>query len=239
MRARHRHFNARDAGAGLVLDARYINQGNATSVSTWVDRGLGGNNATQTNAGNQPTYQSGAIGGQAAVRFDGTDDFLDSAHLISGQTNRTIIVTYKQTKSISQQQSPFGTQTNLGANTFQFFFITSEISTRFNGANQIYDAAVNVNETAIISTNSSGSTFASVGVRKNGLSLSITSQNNNTNTINTQGSSKVGVYFQTFAAQQFFGGDIGCIISAPQNLPTPLLRRVEHACAFSFKQSCN
>jgi hypothetical protein len=74
MRARHRHFNQRHAGAGVVLDARYINQADNTAVSTWSDRSGNGYDAAQATPANQPTFQTAEIGGNPIVSFDGTND---------------------------------------------------------------------------------------------------------------------------------------------------------------------
>jgi hypothetical protein len=75
MRARHRHFNARDAGAALCLDARFISglsDGNA--VSTWSDRSRNAADAVQSTAANQPEYKTAIQGGQPVVRFSGSAD---------------------------------------------------------------------------------------------------------------------------------------------------------------------
>ena len=75
MRARHRHFNARDVGAALCLDARFISglsDGNA--VITWSDRSRSTANAVQNNANNQPQYKTAIQGGQPVVRFDGINN---------------------------------------------------------------------------------------------------------------------------------------------------------------------
>jgi hypothetical protein len=75
MRARHRHFNARDCEAALCLDARFISGlSDADPVSTWSDRSRNAANATQTGA-ERPEYKTAIQGGQPVVRFDGTDDF--------------------------------------------------------------------------------------------------------------------------------------------------------------------
>lgn len=72
MRARQRHFNARDAGATLVLDARFVHgKSNNDELETWPGRA--GADATQTTATKKPIYQSAKINGQPTVYFDRTD----------------------------------------------------------------------------------------------------------------------------------------------------------------------
>lgn len=70
MRARHRHFNPKDAGANIALDSRYgFSQSDGTAVSTWTSR-TGSNNVTQSTGSLQPTYRTSIQGGQPVVRFD-------------------------------------------------------------------------------------------------------------------------------------------------------------------------
>jgi hypothetical protein len=67
MRARQRHFNARDADAGAVFDARFISGvSNNTALSTWPDRSRNAWDATQSGAA-RPTYLASGLNGQAVV----------------------------------------------------------------------------------------------------------------------------------------------------------------------------
>ena len=70
MRARHRHFNPKDAGASFALDARYgFNQADNSDVNTWHDRTIYNANATQTTNAYKPKYRTAIQGGQPAVEF--------------------------------------------------------------------------------------------------------------------------------------------------------------------------
>lgn len=70
MRARQRHFNARDAGATLVLDARRISGLNdGDGVQTWADISRNANDATQATSANRPVYKTSIQGGCPVVRF--------------------------------------------------------------------------------------------------------------------------------------------------------------------------
>ena len=72
MRGRQRHFNPRDAGATLALDARFVfGKSNNDELETWPGRA--GADATQTEAGKKPVYQTAKINGQPTVFFDRTD----------------------------------------------------------------------------------------------------------------------------------------------------------------------
>lgn len=76
MRARHRHFNPKDAGASGVYDARFISGiANNAAVGTWNSR-TGTNTATQATSANQPIYRTDQLNGNPVLQFDGTNDFL-------------------------------------------------------------------------------------------------------------------------------------------------------------------
>ena len=70
MGRRHRHLNPVNAGATLALDSRFLFASNGDLVSTWPSRqgGIPG-----TAAGSwQPIFQTGIIGGNPALFFDGS-----------------------------------------------------------------------------------------------------------------------------------------------------------------------
>jgi hypothetical protein len=70
MRARHRHFQFKSAGAVLSLDARYVHGiSDAANLETWSDRSGNANNGTRT-GGSIPTYRASEINGTPAIRFD-------------------------------------------------------------------------------------------------------------------------------------------------------------------------
>jgi len=54
---------------------------NGASVSAWTDKSLTTATVNQTNSDNQPTRQTNSFGTKPAVRFDGTDDFLNISSL--------------------------------------------------------------------------------------------------------------------------------------------------------------
>jgi len=65
--------------SGLVsnLDASEISASDGDSISTWSDISDNGNDATQSTASAQPTYDSTGLDGDPALVFDGSDDWLD------------------------------------------------------------------------------------------------------------------------------------------------------------------
>jgi len=75
MRARQRHFVARDAGAQMTMDARYIAQSDNTAVSAWANRGSSSYDMSQATGAAQPTFRDGTNGlnGLPTLSFDGGD----------------------------------------------------------------------------------------------------------------------------------------------------------------------
>lgn len=63
----------------LWLQADDLALSPGAAVASWLDGSGRGSHAAQATAGRRPTWQAAAIGGRAAVRFDGVDDRLDLA----------------------------------------------------------------------------------------------------------------------------------------------------------------
>ena len=63
------------------------------SVVSWADSSGQGHNATAPSAAQRPSYVAGAVNGQGAVRFDGTDDLLQSAFTLAQPA--TVVVVYR------------------------------------------------------------------------------------------------------------------------------------------------
>lgn len=77
MRARHRHFNPRDAGANLVYDSRRVyGLSDNDPVSTWPDISRNGYDGTASSTG-RPLYRVGNQGGNPSIRFDGVNDRIE------------------------------------------------------------------------------------------------------------------------------------------------------------------
>ncbi len=66
------------AGLSIWLDASHVNgarvanPASGTQIGTWTDLSGLAHNATQGNAGNQPTLISNGINGQPTIRFNGS-----------------------------------------------------------------------------------------------------------------------------------------------------------------------
>jgi hypothetical protein len=253
MRARQRHFNARDCDAALCLDARFItglSDGNA--VSTWSDRSRNAADATQTGA-NRPEYKEAIQGGQPVVRFDGTDDFFPmTTPLADVFRNKG----YGITIATAQDRTPTAGRTQhfiFWASTSTAGSSRSLLRTRRSGFNDFqagvrrldndsassaslspndsnwhifaaeHDWTNNVNRLRIEFTSRSTSTYSSGG--------GLTSNTASANVEIGSGANDFG----TNAAPL----DLGQLVVLNAPTTESLVKRLHHAAAFSFKIACN
>lgn len=240
MRARQRHFNPRFSGADLVLDARYIAQGNATAVSSWVDRSANSYNAAQATGAKQPTFETAGVGGQGAVKFDG-GDVLEIAsgytNLLSGDDTWSLVLV-TNLSSFSAQPVVFGRSN-------QFFFEYGNMSTVYYYVGESTTFRNYGTSNTVMSTNTSYvAGFTKTGATSGTLYNNGLAQNSFTNQggglITTRiatGDCYVGAYTSspTFAVT----GYIPMVLFFKTNLSDPMLKRINHFAALSWKFSCN
>jgi hypothetical protein len=242
MRARHRHFNPRHAGADLVLDARYLNQSDNTAVSSWADRSGNGHDASQATGASQPTFRTGQQGGNGGVDFDGSNDFLIGAYNPT-DVPRTCHCVFKPDVSglgtifqVPQQPGRYGWIARWGALS-PHFYISGDI-----GTNQILSAIPsNATSTTIGSWSSDAS--RNVSFVQNGRSLTV-----NLNAPNAVGTPNISGYRlgsiftggTPGSAIQYWDGPLFSVhVWTGEQIAAPIRKRCEHASAFSFKISCN
>jgi hypothetical protein len=238
MRARQRHFTARDIGARVVLDSRYIQQSNSTIVSTWSDRSGNAYNATQAISTKEPTFQTNQIGGNGAVLFDGSNDSLQAASVVL-PTYTTSIVVQKSTRTSTAPKFWFEQGPSIGSSNGMLFNGTYWGAWAFyrNGAYHDGPTFTNFdwigNDWAIASL-----TYDGVGtIYKNGEFIT-----NATNQGTARTNSDVTAALNIAARNQgsvFLNGNIGQILIITSALSNSARKRVEHAYAFSFKIACN
>jgi hypothetical protein len=241
MRARHRHFNPRHAGADLVLDSRYIAQSNNTAVSTWADRSGNATDATQSNGANQPTFRTGQQGGNGGVDFDGSDDFLIGTYNPTG-VPRTVHAVYKSDASgvvtifqVPQRPSTHGWLARWGVISTTAY-IGGDIAT----TNQTLSAVpANMTDPKIGSWASDASRNTSF--RLNGSALTVAGNAPNAIGSPTTNGYRIGNFLTSAnVATQFWDGRIFSVHSwQGESIAAPIRKRCEHASAFSFKISCN
>ncbi len=251
MRARHRHFNSRFAGAGIVLDSRYINQSNNTAVATWHDRSNNNWNAIQATSTAQPIFKTNQLNGNPVVSFDGTTDRLSInsatgylnnvgyAILISlvkdrspttGNSNHVVGIFTISSSATSGRSSIFSRQA--GVANWRLFTrrLDTDAATFPEFAN---DASYNI--VTSVANYSGGNVSLQINNKqedlKNLLSAGNTSATNSNNV--TLGG------FSTSTTDGFCFADMATFLAFNINIGAPLLTRIHHSMAYAFKLSCN
>ncbi len=84
----------------IWLDANTLTEANGTPIQTWADLSGNNRNATQANTGIQPTLISNALNGNATLRFDGVDDFMQLG-AIPAFDNNTSFTTFTVFQSLN------------------------------------------------------------------------------------------------------------------------------------------
>jgi hypothetical protein len=106
------------AGLKLWLDASQItglNDGDA--VATWSDLSGLANDVTQATASRKPTYKTAILNGRAVVRFDGADDFMETAvnfgtnNSLAGDIVASVFVVYRKLNVNAGHAYGWGTAT--------------------------------------------------------------------------------------------------------------------------------
>jgi lysophospholipase L1-like esterase len=114
---------------------------NGAAVSSWSDDSGNGHDAAQATAGNRPTFVADAFRGLPAVRFDGTDDYLETNSIYDGtETEITAFIVHAKPTdglgmSLAIAGSPAATDTSrlwLGANNNQQLYCSNYVG--FAGA---------------------------------------------------------------------------------------------------------
>jgi hypothetical protein len=248
MRARQRHFKfGAISNAKLVLDSRYINQSDNTSVSSWSDRSGNANDVSQATPENQPTFQTAEQGGNGVVRFDGINDVLTRSEIgISSPVKASLILFMKRATALDGLRNPvevpeyFRLLINTGGT------LTMQAGINFSGYPDGGTTQINPSSGYAMTTDS----YFLCGITYNGgaatdaanYTLSINgrpeliAQNGITSDLGR--TSTVGIGARGTAAQHA-GCDIGFVGVFGIDMPASLRRRCEHANAFSFKHQCN
>lgn len=85
------------ADSGVTIDAT-----SSTQVTGWADQSGSGNNVTQTNSSNEPSYVTGILNGRPVIRFGGGSQMLQAGGLVlAGNTNFTTFEVVKPNAPIA------------------------------------------------------------------------------------------------------------------------------------------
>lgn len=221
MGRRVRHLNPANASATMAFDARFgITVASGSKVPNWADRSSITVNAVQAIIANQPTYQSAAINGQPAVRFDGNNNMIhgkDSQlscvwiaviNRIASQTGYRGIAASGSSMLLARQGTDkWGTFTATDANA------TTTLSI---GVPYIL---------TMVDNNASGGSFFLYGAT------------DGTYTGNSAGQSSKHIG-GLLGANQGVNADIAGIVLLPA-ISASLVRRIEQSFAYSFKLPCS
>jgi hypothetical protein len=219
MHRRARHFNARDAGAVLVLDSRFIRGlADGDLASTWENRLESGVDATASGS-LRPTYKTNQLNGNPVLRFFGNPNYFTVATTSISQPITVCSVINITSGAFYGTISGSATQQILGNffGAFNFYagsaFLTS---TQWSGAN-----------IAVALFNGSNSS-----VTKNG----ITNITGNPGTAPLTSQLRVGSLEGNVYP---FVGDYGMLIVLTNAVSGSMQSRIRQAAAFSFKIPCN
>ena len=238
MRARQRHFNPRDAGANMVFDARFIDQAADTEVTSWPNRSTG-DAATQVS------------GGSPGYLYEGWNNFtttiptvelssggaLASNASFSGSQSRVIIAAYFQyntgvSRTVAGQSGTSATgayfvmqcRTNSGSTGDPYILCVSADTQSGKSTS---------NTTAKIGTGAYDGT--TLYTRKDGAQIDSVARTLNTNDTNF----RLGHVLVGTTLSSAFQGAIGCVIAGPLTYSVPVIRRLEHHLAHSYKLPCS
>lgn len=238
MRRRARHWGPKSAGATLALDARYIQQGNSTAVSSWADRSGNAYNADQATGAKQPTFETAGLGGQGAVKFDGGDVLAITsgyANIISGDDTWSL-VTVTNLSSFSVSPVVVGQS----ANFFWEFGNMSSVSYYIGdnvGGYRTYgtgNGTMSTNTTYVAGFTKTASTAGTLyvnGVAKTSFTGTLASTRTATGDLYVGGYTSTPTFPVT--------GYIGAVWWFGTNLSDSLRKRVDHLAARSFKFACD
>ena len=234
MRARHRHFNPRAAGAATALDARFLTFANDAAVDTWTSR-TGSNNVTQATAARQPTFKANIQGGQPVVRFSGshslgTQDFLVQASMTVTQPFIAIAATIVNTKNSYIFDANSGNRVAMGINDTGLAADNGKPWIWAGGSGYPRQNTDTRGSWQILGGVYDGSASR---LQRNG--TEVATGNVGANNI---GSLKVGETQSAGSDTTGHDGDIAALIIYAGNA-LPLLKRMTHHVAYSFKLSCN
>ena len=235
VRARHRHFTHKAAGAVVAYDARYLTESDGTALQTWTDR-AGGYNATEATSTKRPLVKTGAngINGQTALQFDGTNDDLQAAS-VPLNTFITLVVCGRFTtaKPPFFEHSADTTPSNgfyfYGTNGNSWEFCRGGSAHEGTGTSGWFGAA-----NAIGSLRYDGSGR----YRKDGGTNIGNGINIGTSRTNSSATDALNICSRN-RASGFGDGLLGTLAIYDGAASDAMLKRLEHAAAFSFKIACN
>lgn len=129
-------------GLRLWLKADSLVLNNNDPVSTWADSSGNGNDATQATGINQPLYITNVVNGNPIVRFDGSNDYMDTPALTCARPNTVIICASQTSKTTTGtfHDTYTGARQYSRLTTSGFFDSNTTDSTDHSGAFHVFSA---------------------------------------------------------------------------------------------------
>lgn len=243
-RARQRHFNARDAGAGVVFDARFISGiSNNSTLDTWPDRSRNSWHATQTGA-LRPTYLERELNGQPVVSCASQYMNFSAAEYYKNKSAGFMLVVCRSNNSGDSNHFAFAWSTAVNSTNVRFCILSKlGASNTFRAAvrrldsdgSSIVDSGVSSTSYRVVDATADwggGQVSISVsGGAPASLALPTSGNTSNTNSVSVAVAGNTGT-------SRLSGGI--ALAQAFDFIPsTSAQKRLRHAAAYSFKIACN
>lgn len=224
MHRRARHFSMKAAGATLAFDARRISGvADGALLSTWQNDADPTVNATASST-LEPTYTETGMGGLPSVRFV-TGKYMSFTAKAADPC--TFVAVYRKTSGMGL--IPLGNDSSTSGPHPIYDFTDS----RFYVANAAgYKSSLGGNRTSptVVATKIEASNSFTLRVNGATITLGVLTNLAGQTTINRVGSR---------ANTNTSNGDMSLIAFIQSGIAVSLIRRLEHAAAFSFKIKCS
>lgn len=239
MRARHRHLNARDAGAEIVLDARFISGiSDGSALTTWADRSGNGNDALRTSAGGV-LFQSGEVNGLPAVEFDSANaGRVKIDNFTITQNQLTVLAIASKSGNVAGKQDDFSRIFSLSKNGAFDFNTSNGCLLYFNNTGPAIEAFSNSASIASVSYTYFQHELITFLLDGSSLLLKVSGSEQSGSTSATALDADevgLGAPVSSSIADSFLNGFIAYFTLVKSVLSNPLKKRLEQSASYSFK----
>ncbi len=207
VRVRRSSDNVEQDFTDVSLIASWVGSGNNGHVTTWYDQSGNGNNATQSTASSQPKIVDAGVLVSDGIKFDGSDDMLQTGTTVIDQTNAGTISHFGVVNVASGEAGYlWGSVTPLGTLGTSLYATDNSKFTLANGTNVLMDTIIRGGGEELVSACYS-SDSANLRVNGGGTQTSVGGYNFTVNDEFTIGNREAGA-----ASATFLNGSISEII---------------------------
>lgn len=252
MRARQRHLNKSLRETACAFDSRFLSGfSDGSAVDTWTDLSSNSRNATQATSANRPVYKTAIQGGNPVVRFDGSNDILEtSAFANPSQISAIKVAKANAWTSPTSVYRPIATHGH-GTSSFDTIgiamgYVVFQTALDWSVGDLVSwgSGYLSTRPPRAIGPTTSGSDFRIVTtvlwtslarLYVNGVRVSTRKETTGT----------IASFNKSFAiggtpgTSDVWSGDIGAIIYYSSNIGEPMRVRIERAQGYSFKIACS